>query len=79
MRYRLVCLDAGFTLLAPRRTLSDALRGVLTEHGHEVTDDQVHAAWQVADRWSWDDPAFFRLAASITSLSDRPPIVLGSG
>jgi len=29
MPYRLVCLDAGFTLLARRRTLTDALRGVL--------------------------------------------------
>jgi putative hydrolase of the HAD superfamily len=55
MRYRLVCLDAGFTLLAPRRTLTDALRGVLAEHGHEVTDEQLHRAWEVADRWFWDD------------------------
>jgi len=55
MRYRLVCLDAGFTLLAPLRTLNDALRGVLAEHGHEVTDAQLHRAWEVADRWFWDD------------------------
>jgi putative hydrolase of the HAD superfamily len=55
MRYRLVCLDAGFTLLAPRQTLGDALRGALAEHGREVTDEEVHAAWEVADRWFWDD------------------------
>jgi putative hydrolase of the HAD superfamily len=55
MRYRLVCLDAGFTLLAPRRTLSEALRGVLGEHGHEVSEEQLHRAWEVADRWFWDD------------------------
>lgn len=55
MRYRLVCLDAGFTLLAPLRTLNDALRGVLAEHGHEVTDERLHRAWEVADRWFWDD------------------------
>ena len=55
MRYRLVCLDAGFTLLAPRRTLTDALRGVLAEHGHEVTEEDLHRAWEVADRWFWDD------------------------
>jgi putative hydrolase of the HAD superfamily len=55
MRYRLVCLDAGFTLLAPRSTLGDALRSVLGEHGHEITDEQVHRAWEVADRWFWDD------------------------
>ena len=55
MRYQLVCLDAGFTLLAPRRTLTAALRGVLTEHGHEVTDEELHRAWEAADRWFWDD------------------------
>jgi putative hydrolase of the HAD superfamily len=55
MRYRLVCLDAGFTLLKPVRSLSQALRGVLAEHGHEVTDDDLHRAWEVADRWFWED------------------------
>jgi HAD superfamily hydrolase (TIGR01509 family) len=55
MRYRLVCLDAGFTLLAPLRGLNDALRGVLAEHGHEVTDERLHRAWEVADSWFWDD------------------------
>jgi putative hydrolase of the HAD superfamily len=55
MRYRLLCLDAGFTLLAPKRTLGDALRGVLAEHGHEVTEAQVHRAWEVADRWFWGE------------------------
>ncbi|MBA3688036.1 MAG: HAD-IA family hydrolase [Chloroflexi bacterium] len=55
MRYRLVCLDAGFTLLAPRSTLGEALRGVLGDHGHDITDEQVHRAWEVADRWFWDN------------------------
>jgi len=55
MRYRLVCLDAGFTLLAPRRTLTDALREVLADHGHHVSDSDLHRAWEVADRWFWDD------------------------
>ena len=55
MRYRLLCLDAGFTLLAPRRTLGDALRGVLAEHGHRVTQAQVHRAWEAADRWFWSE------------------------
>ncbi len=55
MRCRLVCLDAGFTLLAPRRTLSDALRGVLDAHGHAISDQELHRAWEVADRWFWDD------------------------
>lgn len=55
MRYRLVCLDAGFTLLAPRRTLAAALGGVLAERGHPVSEEQLHAAWQVANRWFWED------------------------
>ncbi len=55
MGFRLLCLDAGFTLLTPRRTLADALTGVLAEDGHEVTEEQLHAAWEDADRWFWDD------------------------
>lgn len=55
MRYRLLCLDAGFTLLAPRRALGDALREVLAEHGHRVTQAQVHRAWETADRWFWSE------------------------
>jgi len=55
MRYRLVCLDAGFTLLAPRRTMNEAMHGLLAERGHDVTDEQLHRAWEVADRWFWDD------------------------
>jgi putative hydrolase of the HAD superfamily len=51
MRYRLVCLDAGFTVLSPVRTLSDALRGVLAQHGHEVSDEELLRAWEVANRW----------------------------
>ena len=55
MRYRLVCLDAGFTVLSPVRSLSEALRGVLAQHGHEVTDDELHRAWEVANRWFSED------------------------
>jgi len=55
MRYRLVCLDAGFTLLVPRGKLSEGLRGLLSEHGRDVTEEDVHRAWEVADRWFWDD------------------------
>lgn len=53
--YRLLCLDAGFTLLSPRRTLSDALSGVLAADGVEISDDAMHAAWEEADRWFWDE------------------------
>lgn len=55
MPIRLVCLDAGFTLLSPRRTLADALVGVLEERGHPVQPDDVRRAWEVADRWFWDE------------------------
>jgi putative hydrolase of the HAD superfamily len=54
MRYRLVCFDAGFTLLSPRRTLADALLGVLAEHGHAPDEADLRRAWEAADRWFWD-------------------------
>ena len=54
MRHRLVCLDAGYTLLAPRRTLGDALRGVLAEHGASVTEEQLRHAGAAADDWFWE-------------------------
>lgn len=55
MRYRLVCLDAGFTLLSPRRTLAEALAGVLEQRGHAVERDDLHRAWEVADEWFWQE------------------------
>jgi putative hydrolase of the HAD superfamily len=55
MSYRLLCLDAGFTLLTPRRTLADALSGVLAADGRTVTEDEMRAAWEEADRWFWDE------------------------
>ncbi len=55
MTYRLLCLDAGFTLLSPRQTLADALSGVLAADGHEITEDELRAAWEEADRWFWDE------------------------
>ncbi len=55
MRYELVCLDAGFTLLSPRRTLLDALREVLAEHGITPDDEELQRAWHAADAWFWDE------------------------
>lgn len=55
MPYRLVCLDAGFTLLAPRRSLADALTGVLAASGHPVTEEEVLRAWEIADQWFWEE------------------------
>lgn len=55
MPYRLLCLDAGFTLLSPRHTLADALSGVLAADGHEIGEEELHAAWEQSDRWFWDE------------------------
>lgn len=55
MGYRLLALDAGFTLLTPRRSLADALSGTLAADGHAVTEEELHAAWEEADRWFWDE------------------------
>ena len=55
MGYRLLCLDAGFTLLSPRPTLVDALSGVLTPDGRPITEDDLRAAWEDSDRWFWDE------------------------
>jgi putative hydrolase of the HAD superfamily len=55
MGFRLLCLDAGFTLLTPRRTLADALSGALADDGHEVGEEELRAAWEEADRWFWDE------------------------
>jgi putative hydrolase of the HAD superfamily len=55
MGYRLLCLDAGFTLLTPRHSMADALAGVLAEDGHAITEDDLRAAWEASDRWFWDE------------------------
>ncbi len=55
MSYRLLCLDAGFTLLTPRRTLAEALSGVLATDGRTISEDEMRAAWEEADRWFWDE------------------------
>ncbi|MEP7082378.1 MAG: HAD family hydrolase, partial [Chloroflexota bacterium] len=55
MGYRLLCLDAGFTLLSPRRTLADALTGVLAQDGHAIGEEELRAAWEETDRSFWDE------------------------
>src|SRR5688572_11798991 len=55
MRYRLLCLDAGFTILSPRNTLADALSDAMAAQGHEITQEELHAGWEEADRWFWDE------------------------
>jgi putative hydrolase of the HAD superfamily len=55
MGYRLLCLDAGFTLLTPRRTLAEAFSSVLAADGRIVTEEEMHSAWEAVDRWFWDE------------------------
>jgi len=55
MRYRLVCFDAGFTLIMPRRTTAATLAAVLADEGIKPTEDALQRAWDVADRWFWDE------------------------
>jgi len=55
MSYRLLCLDAGFTLLTPRRSLAEALSDALVEDGRTITEDEMHAVWEEGDRWFWDE------------------------
>ncbi len=53
--YRLVCLDAGFTLIRPRETMAGRLARVLEDHGHRPDEEEVRRAWDAADAWFWDE------------------------
>jgi HAD superfamily hydrolase (TIGR01509 family) len=55
MSYRLLCLDAGFTLLTPRRSLAEVLTDALSDDGRTVTEDEMQAVWDESDRWFWDE------------------------
>jgi HAD superfamily hydrolase (TIGR01509 family) len=55
MTYRLLCLDAGFTLLTTRRSFAEALTDALSDDGRTITDDELQAIWDEGDRWWWDE------------------------
>lgn len=55
MSYRLLCLDAGFTLLTPRRSFAEVLSEALVDDGRTVTEDEMQAVWDESDRWWWDE------------------------
>jgi HAD superfamily hydrolase (TIGR01549 family) len=55
MSYRLLCLDAGFTLLTPRRSLAEVLSEALVDDGRTITEDEMQAIWDEGDRWFWDE------------------------
>lgn len=54
MRYRLICFDAGFTLLTPKRTLGEAFAAAVAEQGRTLSDEEMRTAWEAADRWFQD-------------------------
>src|SRR5437773_12306102 len=55
MRYRLICLDAGFTLIEPRRTTAATLAAVLASEGIPPTEEALRRAWDAADQWFWEE------------------------
>jgi putative hydrolase of the HAD superfamily len=55
MSYRLLCLDAGFTLLTPRQSLAEVLTDALSDDGRTITDDEMRAVWEQGDQWWWDE------------------------
>jgi putative hydrolase of the HAD superfamily len=55
MTYRLLCLDAGFTLLTPRQSLAEAITDAISGDGRTITDDEMQAVWEAGDRWWWDE------------------------
>jgi putative hydrolase of the HAD superfamily len=55
VRYRLVCFDAGFTLIRPRQTMAERLGAVLTAHGHAAGEEDLRRAWEAADEWFWEE------------------------
>jgi putative hydrolase of the HAD superfamily len=53
--YRLICFDAGFTLLQPRLTMPNLLAQALRANGLAPTEEALQRAWEAADRWFWDE------------------------
>ena len=55
MRYRLICLDAGFTLIAPIRSTAATLARVLADAGISPDEQALQRAWDAADQWFWEE------------------------
>jgi putative hydrolase of the HAD superfamily len=51
MRYRLICFDAGFTLIEPVRTTAATLAAMLANAGIAPTEAALQRAWDAADAW----------------------------
>jgi len=55
MRFQLICFDAGFTLIEARRPMKASVAAVLASAGVPPTEDALHRAWEIADRWFWEE------------------------
>lgn len=55
MGYRLICFDAGFTLIEPRRTTAATMAAILADEGITPTHEALRRAWDAADRWFWEE------------------------
>ena len=51
MRYRLICFDAGFTLIEPIRSTAATLAAVLERAGIPPSEAALQRAWDAADAW----------------------------
>lgn len=55
MRFQLICFDAGFTLIEARRPMKASMAAVLSKAGVPPTEAALHRAWEIADRWFWEE------------------------
>jgi putative hydrolase of the HAD superfamily len=55
MKYQLICFDAGFTLIQPRRDMAASLAAIIADEGLTPTEDALRHAWNLADRWFWEE------------------------
>jgi HAD superfamily hydrolase (TIGR01509 family) len=54
VRYQLLCLDAGFTLIHPKRPLSEVIAAAAQRHGVQASDGELALALRAASAWLWD-------------------------
>ena len=55
MRFKLICFDAGFTLIEARRPMKASVAAVLGSMGVPPTEAALHRAWEIADHWFWEE------------------------
>lgn len=53
LRYQLVLLDAGFTLLHARRPMVQSVAEALAGFGHTPSETELRQAYATAERWFW--------------------------